>query len=205
MKDTARSSGFFYVETQLGWFVMFPTAPLFVCTTCFALTSLGLGMQRCMCEGHKSYPGVDCPSGFILCYICATTVTGGTSRYSWNACESCLKFNRYLGRTYGFSLPLGRHSIMNSIVVPLRANEEERAAGIASILNFVRASGALSDWGKLQARLLFESAHAWAKEGIIPQAKWEAKFHLSKVKATSRSEQAFKDYLRVNEFEELAQ
>jgi hypothetical protein len=52
--------------------------------------------------------------------------------------------------------------------------------------------------------VLFESARAWAKEGIIPQAKWEAKFHLSKVKATSRSEQAFKDYLRVNSFEEIA-
>ena len=39
--------------------------------------------------------------------------------------------------------------------------------------------------------------------GIIPREKWEAKFHLSKVKATSRSVQAFKDYLRVNEFEEL--
>jgi hypothetical protein len=25
MKDTARSSGFFYVETQLGWFVMSTT------------------------------------------------------------------------------------------------------------------------------------------------------------------------------------
>jgi hypothetical protein len=33
---------------------------------------------------------------------------------------------------------------------------------------------------------------------------WEAKFHLSKVKATSRSGQAFKDYLRIDEFEELA-
>jgi hypothetical protein len=49
-----------------------------------------------------------------------------------------------------------------------------------------------------------ESAYAWVKEGIIPQAKWEAKFHLSKVKATSRSEQAFKDYLRVNDFGEIA-
>ncbi len=93
---------------------------------------------------------------------------------------------------------------MNSISVPLRASEEEQAAGIESMLNFVKASGALSDWGKLQARLLFASAHAWAKESIIPQAKWEAKFYLSKVKATSRSEQAFKDYMRVNEFEEIA-
>jgi hypothetical protein len=93
---------------------------------------------------------------------------------------------------------------MNSIMVPLRASEEEQADGIESMLNFVKASGALSDWGKLQARLLFESAYAWVKEGIIPQAKWEAKFHLSKVKATSRSEQAFKDYLRVNDFGEIA-
>jgi len=93
---------------------------------------------------------------------------------------------------------------MNSMMVPLRASEEEQAAGIESMLNFVKASGALSDWGKLQARVLFEGAHGWAKEGIIPQAKWEAKFHLSKVKATSRSEQAFKDYLRVNAFEDLS-
>jgi hypothetical protein len=204
MKDTARSSRFFYVKTQLGWFVMFSDAPLFVCTTCFSLSSLGLGMQRCMCEGHKSYAGVDCPSGFILCYICAATVTGGTSRYSWNACESCLKFNLYVGRTYGLTLPLGRHSIMNSISVPLRASEEVQAAGIEAMVKFVKASGALSDWGKLQARQLFESAHAWGKEGQIPQATWEAKFHLSGVKATSRSEQAFKDYLRVNAFKDLS-
>jgi hypothetical protein len=38
---------------------------------------------------------------------------------------------------------------------------------------------------------------------MVPTAKWEAKFHLSKVKATSRSVQAFKDYLRIKEFEEL--
>jgi hypothetical protein len=93
---------------------------------------------------------------------------------------------------------------MNSIVVPLRASEEEQAAGIESMLNFVKASGELSDWGKLQARLLFESAHGWSKESLILQAKWEAKFHLSGVKATSRSEQAFKDYLQVNDFEEIA-
>lgn len=132
--------------------------------------------------------------------MCAATVAGGTGRYSWNACESCLKFNRWLGDKHGVKLPLGRHSIMNQILVPLNATGEEEAAGIQAMLNFVQASGALSDWGTLQARLLFESAHAWAKEGIIPQARWEAKFHLSKVKATSRSEQAFKDYLRVNDF-----
>ena len=176
---------------------------LFVCTTCFSLTSMGLGMQRCRCEEYKAYDGVDCPSGYHLCYMCAATVVGGTGRYSWNACESCLKFNRSLQGNYGFSLPLGRHSIMNSISVPLRASLEVQEKAIAEMLKFVEVSGSISDWGLLQARTLFESAPTLSVLGIIPREKWEAKFHLTKVKATSRSVQAFKDYLRVNDFEEL--
>jgi hypothetical protein len=165
---------------------------LFVCTTCFSLTSMGLGMQRCRCEEYKAYAGVDCPSGFILCYMCAATVAGGTSRYSWNACESCLKFNRYMAGKYGFSLPLGRHSIMNSISVPLRASSEVQEKAVAEMLKFVEVSGAISDWGLLQARTLYESAPTLSVLGIVPTAKWQAKFHLSKVAATSRSVQAFK-------------
>ena len=73
------------------------------------------------------------------------------------------------------------------------------------MLRFIDVAGSISDWGLLQSRILFESVHAWTKEGIIPLPKWQAKFQLSKVKATSRSEQAFKDYLRVDAFEELVQ
>jgi hypothetical protein len=164
---------------------------------------MGLGMQRCRCEEFKAYEGVDCPSGFILCYMCAATVAGGTSRYSWNACDSCLKFNRYMVGKYGFSLPLGRHSIMNSISVPLRASSEVQEKAVAEMLKFVEVSGSISDWGLLQARTLYESAQTLSVLGIVPTAKWEAKFHLSKVAATTRSVQAFKDYLRVNEFEEI--
>ena len=176
---------------------------LFVCTTCFSLTSMGLGMQRCSCEENKAYEGVDCPSGFILCYMCAATVAGGTSRYSWNACESCLKFNRYMAGKYGFSLPLGRHSIMNSISVPLRASSEVQEKAVAEMLKFVEVSGSISDWGLLQARTLYESAPTLSVLGIVPTAKWQAKFHLSKVAATTRSVEAFKNYLRVDEFEEI--
>ena len=71
------------------------------------------------------------------------------------------------------------------------------------MLNFVEVSVAISDWGLLQARTLYESAPSWGKHEIVAAEKWEAKFHLPKVKATSRSVQAFKDYLKVNEFEEL--
>ena len=92
---------------------------------------------------------------------------------------------------------------MNSISVPLRASLEVQEKAIAKMLKFVEVSGSISDWGLLQARTLFESAPTLSVLGIIPKVKWEAKFHLSKVKATSRSVQAFKDYLRVNDFEEL--
>lgn len=176
---------------------------LFVCTTCFSLTSMGLSMQRCRCEEYKAYEGVDCPSGYHLCYMCAATVTGGTGRYSWNACESCLKFNRSLQSKYRFSLPLGRHSIMNSISVPLRASVEVQEKAVAEMLRFVEVSGAISDWGLLQARTLYESAHSWSILGIVAAEKWEAKFHLSKLKMTSRSATAFKGYLGVNNFEEV--
>jgi len=203
MKDTARRRGFFDVETQLGWFVMF-SHELFVCTTCFSLTGLGLGMQRCRCEEYKTYPGVDCPNGYILCYMCGTEVTGGPSRGAWNACESCLKFNRYLARAYGFQLPLGRHSIMNSVGIPIYSSKEVQKEATKEMFHFLNVAGSIEDWGVLQARELFESVYSWQKMQIIPLAIWEAKFHLSTVRATTRSGQAFKDYLRIDDFEELA-
>ena len=92
---------------------------------------------------------------------------------------------------------------MNSISVPLRASAEVQEEAVAEMLKFVEVSCAISDWGLLQARTLYESAPTLSVLGIIPREKWEAKFHLTKVQATSRSVQAFKDYLRINEFEEL--
>jgi hypothetical protein len=114
-----------------------------------------------------------------------------------------VKFNRYLASTFGFRLPLGRHSIMNSIMVPIHGSEEEQKKAIGAMIDSLNVAGSIEDWGQLQVRELFESVHSWKKERLIPLAKWQAKFQLSKVKATRRSEQAFKDYLRVNEFEGL--
>jgi hypothetical protein len=176
---------------------------LFICTTCLYPTSLGQGMQRCHCEEYKAYPGVDCPSGYHLCYVCAAVVVGGDSRWSWEACESCLRFTRSLKSKYGVSLSLGRHSIMNSIGVPINASPEEQEGAIDQMMKFINQSQSLEDWALLQARILFESVPSWQKMHYIPRAQWEAKFHLSKVKATSRSVQCIKDYLRIAEFDEL--
>lgn len=176
---------------------------LFICTTCLYPTSLGQGMQRCRCEEYKAYPGIDCPSGYHLCYVCAAVVVGGTSRWAWNACESCLKFNRSLKGKYGVSLSLGRHSIMNSIGVPMKASPEEQERAIEQMMKFINQSQSLEDWALLQARTLFESVPSWQNMHYIPRAQWEAKFALSKVKATSRSVQAIKGYLRITDFAEL--
>jgi hypothetical protein len=92
---------------------------------------------------------------------------------------------------------------MNSVGIPIHASKEAQDEGMKDMFHFLNLAESIEDWGVLQARVLFESVHSWQKIQIIPLAMWEAKFHLSKVKATTRSGQAFKDYLRINEFEEL--
>jgi hypothetical protein len=92
---------------------------------------------------------------------------------------------------------------MNSVGIPIHASKEVQEEATKDMFHFLNVAGSIEDWGVLQARVLFESIHSWQKEQIIPLATWEAKFHLSKVKATTRSGQAFKDYLRIDEFAEM--
>ena len=176
---------------------------LLICTRCFGLTSAGAGMQRCRCEVYKTYPGIDCPSGFHLCYMCAASVAGGTGRYSWDVCDVCLKLNRKLARDFGVSLPLGRHSLMNGLGIPLHATKRIQEEAATELLHFLDVAGSISDWGILQARTLFESVPMWRKEPFIRLQRWEEKFQLSTVKAKSRSVASFKQYLRIVEFAEL--
>ena len=170
----------------------------YVCTKCFGLTSKGAGMQRCSCEEYKSSSEVDCPSGYHLCDICAASLAGGTSRYSWNACEVCLKFNRKLATDCGVNLPLGRHSIMNGVAIPFNISKEQSDEAIKQLIDSLDLSGSISDWGISQARALFKSAPMWKNEPHILLSKWEAKFALTTVRATSRSVAAFKEYLEVS-------
>jgi hypothetical protein len=92
---------------------------------------------------------------------------------------------------------------MNGFGIPVNATKRVREEAAKDLLHFLDVAGSISDWGTLQARLLFESVPMWRKEPFILTSTWEAKFHLSKVKATSRSVQAFKDYLRVDSFEDI--
>jgi hypothetical protein len=112
-------------------------------------------------------------------------------------------FNKYLARTYGIRLPLGRHSISNSVGIPFHASKEDQEKAAEALFKFLKVAGSIEDWGALRARVLFESVRTWHKEQLIPLGRWEAKFHLSKLKASARSEQAFKDYLEVDSFEKI--
>jgi hypothetical protein len=114
-----------------------------------------------------------------------------------------LKFNRKLARDYGVSLPLGRHSIMNGVSIPMSASAEVQAHAAEKLIDFVAVAGAISDWGKLQARVLFESVPVWQRAPYVKQSVWEAKFKLTGSRATTRSVDAFKGYLRVDSFEEM--
>ena len=171
---------------------------LSVCTKCFGLTSEGKGMQRCHCEEFKKYPGVDCPSGYHLCYICASSIAGGTGRYSWNVCRVCLKFGRKLATEHGVSIPLGRHSIMNGLAIPIIGTKDEQQSAINQVIESLEMATDLSEWGPTQARGLFESVPMWKRKKLIPVADWEAKFYLTTVRANSRSVAAFKKYLKID-------
>jgi len=93
---------------------------------------------------------------------------------------------------------------MNSVGIPVHASKEVQEEAVKNMFDFLNVAGSIEDWGVLQARVLFESVHSWQKQQVIPLAMWEAKFHLSKLKATTRSGQVFKDYLRIDQFDELA-
>jgi hypothetical protein len=89
---------------------------------------------------------------------------------------------------------------MNGFGIPISATKRVQEVATKDLLHFLDVAGSISDWGVLKARELFESVPSWRKEPYIRVDRWEAKFHLSKVKATSRSVQMFKDYLRVASF-----
>ena len=198
MKDTARRADLLFMGSIKGWFVMSRV----VCTTCFRLSNPSRSdSQRCRCEEQvkSNYGVLDCPSGFHLCYICATTVVGGTSRWSWEACKFCLSVNSSTQKKFGFSLALGRHSIMNGISIPLKeklAVDDKRFEDLVTFANF---SVTLSDWGNLRARELFESVPEWKLLKAVSLEDWQKKFKNDR----KTSLEALKNYSGVKEFSDL--
>ena len=199
MKGTAGSSGSLSFKSPVRAGFAMSNA---VCTSCFHLTNIEkVGTQRCKCEPQfePEYGMTDCPSGYHLCYICARVETGGISRWSWNACERCKEMNKTMQRRFGFSLMLGRHSIMNGVSIPLTTKLEDLGDGVKALIAFAEKSVEISDWGILRARELFESVPEWSQKKFVPADEWEKKFPASR----KSSLEAFRLYYGVKYLSDL--
>ena len=151
---------------------------LFVCTKCFGLTSKGESTQCCNCEKKPKVDGLDCPSGIHLCYICSIYPAGGTSRWSWEACETCLAANSFLRTTRDVGLKLGRHSLMNGLKFSLNLNNMEQERAAQELLTLANELKLLETTGAMRARRLFTSIASWKNLGNIPLRVWVRAFKL---------------------------
>jgi hypothetical protein len=84
---------------------------------------------------------------------------------------------------------------MNGIGIPISATRPEFEAGANALIAFSQKCMALSDWGHLQTRALFESVPEWADRKVITVIEWEKKFKASK----KNSRAAFAAYFGVDE------
>ena len=110
--------------------------------------SLHIRWQSCSDEDSpQKWAGCDVSRQFDLCVICFRATSGGTSRWSWLACENCRGINDRIGKRWGFRpFALGRHSLMNGIGVRGGSPPEVQEAQIARLLEFARGRGGLLGW-----------------------------------------------------------
>ena len=159
---------------------------LFICTTCFSLTSKGATTQRCQCEPYQSVPGLDCPSGYHLCYICSVRVAGGTSRWSHEACSICLDANKSL-QSEKICLPLGRHSIMNGLAIPINISKERLDELAVEMVGFINVMTLLGELAKQSTITMFQTQGKWATIQYISVEAWELTFALADKEERERS------------------
>jgi hypothetical protein len=84
---------------------------------------------------------------------------------------------------------------MNGVSIPMSASAEVQAQAASALIAFSKKSMALSDWGHLQTRALFESVPVWAERKVITMIEWEKKFKATK----KHSRAAFAAYYGVEE------
>lgn len=92
---------------------------------------------------------------------------------------------------------------MNSIAIPINAEKEIQEQATEKMIKFFKESKSQSVWGILQARTLFESVNKWQKRKSISTKVWEAEFSQSETMMVARSVKAFKDYLRIDQVDDL--
>jgi len=150
-----------------------PLQSLYLHVSCLDLTSIGSGLQRCSCEPRHESRTEDCPNGFHLCYLCGTSLAGGYSRWSWEVCKSCLRANEEFSQESDWKIPVGRHSVMNGIAIPIKADTKTLALGSDALLEFIDQAGRLQEWGESEVRALLEEEPKLKKLRFISVELWQ--------------------------------
>ncbi|MFM8842517.1 MAG: hypothetical protein ACKOFU_07415 [Actinomycetota bacterium] len=146
---------------------------LYLHLSCLDLTSIGSGLQRCACEPRHQKRTEDCPNGFHLCFLCGISLAGGYSRWSWEVCANCLSSNEEFGRASGWKIPVGRHSVMNGIAIPINADAKALALASDALLGFMEHAQSLQEWGESEVRRLLEEQPKLKKLRFISIELWE--------------------------------
>jgi len=66
-----------------------------------------------------------------------------------------LKFGRKLAVENGIRIPLGRHSVMNGLAIPMSGSKEVQTSAINQLIESLEIATDLAEWGPTQARALY--------------------------------------------------
>lgn len=141
--------------------------------------------QSCPCEDEPvRWENCDVSRQVDLCLLCARGTAGGVTRWSWLGCGSCRSVNEAASRSLGYrAVPLGRHSIMNSVGVRVAAQGEEVRRGHDELVGMARTWGDLDAWFDVEVQRLAASQGWTGKQ--VQLRTW--KDRLPSSRAASRS------------------
>jgi hypothetical protein len=134
--------------------------------------------QSCRHEdAPERWEGCDVSHAKDLCIICFRATAGGTSRWSWLACENCRRVNAAIASLepeYGDRpFALGRHSLMNGIGVRGGAPAEVQEEQIARLVAFAKGDDRLRAW---RTREYPRLASRFDPLADIPLRVWQAEW-----------------------------
>ena len=139
------------------------TSRLVICTKCFevcgSVSVEGVVYQQlCSCRSLRAHhnvtlaPRKDYATYVELCRACGLEAIRSGSRWSEFFCAQCHEVIRDLNRTLGVALiPIGRHSIMNSISLSGKDAEEQQKIDsfVKGLRSLWHRMDALNDWRRL--------------------------------------------------------
>jgi hypothetical protein len=122
-------------------------------------------------DSPEKWQGCDVSREYDLCVICVRATAGGTSRWSWLACEHCRAVNTAVESAWGLRpFALGRHSLMNGIGVRGGDPPEVQEAQIARLVAFGRGGESLREWKR---REYWRLANGFDPLADVPLTVWQ--------------------------------